>query len=294
MRPEPLRPLIEETVSLLRPTLSPGMQLRTRLDDATVWARVNASQIHQVLMNLCSNAAHALPEGSGEIVVGLERVADGAAYLWVADDGVGMDAETQRRVFEPFFTTKPVDHGTGLGLSVVHGIVSAHGGTVRVESAPGRGTTVHLHLPAAQGEASPADAEAAEPPAGVGDGRHVLYLDDDEVMAPLASQLLRRGGYRVTTHVDPEAALAALHEPAHDFDAVVTDFNMPGRNGLDVIRVVRQLAPGLPVVLASGYIDDGLRAQAGRLGVQHLLNKEDLREDLCRTVDAALRAVGPG
>ncbi len=291
MRPEPLQPLIEETVSLLRPTLPPGVQLRIRLDAAAVWGSVNASQIHQVLVNLCSNACHALPAG-GEITVGLERLADGTAHLWVADDGIGMEAETLRRVFEPFFTTKPVDLGTGLGLSVVHGIVSAHGGTVRVESAPGRGTTVHLHLPAVHGDAPADGTEAADPAAGPGDGRHVLYLDDDEVMAPLAGQLLQRGGYRVTTHVESDAALAALREPGHGFDAVVTDFNMPGRNGLDVIRVLKDLAPALPVVLTSGYIDDDLRTQAARLGVQHLLNKEDLREELCRTVDAALRAAG--
>jgi PAS domain S-box-containing protein len=292
LRPQPLQPLVEETVSLLRPTLSRAVRLRTRLDASAVWSCVNASQVHQVLMNLCTNASQALPEDGGEITVGLERLADGTAHLWVADDGAGMDAETQRRAFEPFFTTKPVDAGTGLGLSVVHGIVSAHGGTVAVDSAPGRGTTVHVHLPAAQGDAEVGGTDAADPPAGTGGGRHVLYLDDDEVMAPLAGQLLRRGGYRVTTHVDSDAALAALRDPAHGFDAVVTDFNMPGRNGLEVIRVLKELAPALPVVLTSGYIDDGLRAEAGRLGVQQLLNKEDLREELCRTVDAALRA-GP-
>ena len=118
----------------------------------------------------------------------------------------------------------------------------------------------------------------------------MLYLDDDEVLVPLADQLLRRGGYRVTTHVHADAALAALRDPAQAFDVLVTDFNMPGLNGLDVIREVKNLVLGLPVVLTSGYIDDGLRAQATRLGVQQLLNKEDLREELCRTVDAALLA----
>jgi PAS domain S-box-containing protein len=288
LRPEPLQPLIEETVALLRPTLSPGVRLRTQLDPATVWVQVNASQVHQVLMNLCTNAWQALPDRGGEITIGLDRLADGEAHLWVADDGAGMDAETQRRAFEPFFTTKPVDVGTGLGLSVVHGVLTAHGGRVAVESAPGRGTTVHVHLPLASGEAEADSADPAAPPADAGTGRHVLYLDDDEVMAPLADQLLQRGGYRVTTHIHSDAALAALRDPAHGVDIVVTDFNMPGLNGLDVIRELKRLAPTLPVVLTSGYIDDGLRGQAARLGVQHLLNKEDLREALCRTVGAAL------
>ena len=149
LRPEPLQPLVEETVALLRATLPPGVQLRTQLAAATVWARVNAAQVHQVLMNLCTNARQALPGPGGELSVGLARQADGSAHLWVADNGIGMDAETQRRAFEPFFTTKPVDSGTGLGLSVVHGIVRAHGGKVVLDSAPGCGTTVHVHLPAA-------------------------------------------------------------------------------------------------------------------------------------------------
>jgi nitrogen-specific signal transduction histidine kinase len=293
LRTEPLQPLVEEAAALLRPTLPQGVILRTQLGGATVWACVNASQMHQVLMNLCTNARQALPAEGGEITLGLDRLADGSTHLWVADDGAGMDAETQRRAFEPFFTTKPVDVGTGLGLSMVHGIVTAHGGTVTIASAPGRGTTVHVHLPVAASEAEAAGADGsdgADAPPNAGGGRHVLYLDDDEVMGPLADQLLRRGGYRVTTHVDPEAALAALREPAHGFDILVTDFNMPGRNGLEVIRVLKDLEPALPVVLTSGYIDDALRGQAERLGVRHLLNKEDLREGLCRAVDAALPA----
>jgi PAS domain S-box-containing protein len=288
LRAEPLQPLVEETVALLRSTLPPLVRLHTRFDAATVWARIDASQVHQVLMNLCINALQALPAGGGEIVVGVERLPDGRAHLWVADDGAGMDAETQSRIFEPFFTTKPVDSGTGLGLSVVHGIVSAHGGAVAVDSAPGRGTAVHVHLPATHGQAQAGGAPAADLALASGDGRHVLYLDDDEVMAPLAEQLLRRGGYRVTTYVDSAAALAAVRREPLAFDAVVTDFNMPGCNGLEVIRVLKELAPALPVVLTSGYIDDDLRAQAARLGVRHLLNKEDLREELCRTVAAAL------
>jgi len=204
-----------------------------------------------------------------------------------------MDAATRVRVFEPFFTTKPVDQGTGLGLSVVHGIVSAHGGTVAIDSVPGRGTTLHVHLPAV--EVSHADASAVQgrawvEPAVAGRGYHVLYLDDDAVITPVAGQLLRRGGYRVTTHLDAKAALEALQDPAVQFDLVVTDFNMPVLNGLDVIRSLQQFAPAMPVVLTSGYIDDALREKAQRLGVHQLLNKEDLHDALCQTVAAALRS----
>ena len=292
MRPEPLQALVEETVALLRPSLPAGVSLATRLDPGSVWARVNPTQIHQVLMNLCTNAWQALGDSGGSIAVGVSRRPDGDAHLWVADDGIGMDAETRRRVFEPYFTTKPVDLGSGLGLSVVHGIVTAHGGSVSIDSTSGRGTTVHVRLPAVHGKVEAAPAEAAESAVPDRAGRHVLYLDDDEVMAPLAGQLLQRGGYRVTTCAESDRALDALREPGHGVDVLVTDFNMPGRSGLEVLRLLKAAAPSLPVVLTSGYIDDDLRARAAGLGVTILVNKEDLREDLCRAVDAALRAAG--
>ncbi len=298
LKPEALQPLIEEAVSLVAPTIPSTVRLRMQLADAPVWARVNASKFHQVLMNLCTNAWQALPEHAGDVTIGLEQLADGTARICVTDTGVGMDAATLRRVFEPFFTTKPVDQGTGLGMSVVHGIVSAHGGTIAIDSAPGCGTTVHVHLPGAEAGQAATQAgntsdrlQAPMKTAAAGADCHVLYLDDDEVTTPVAGQLLSRGGYRVTTHLDSDAALAALQDPALKFDIVVTDYNMPGRNGLDVIRSLQQFAPAMPVVLTSGYIDDALRAQAQGLGVQQLLNKEDLHDSLCQTVAEALYAV---
>ena len=291
LRTEPLQPLVEEALGLLHTVRPAAARLVADLAASGIWARVNATQIHQVLMNLGTNAFQALRDGAGTVTVGVDRGADGGAHLWVADDGVGMDEEVRRRVFEPFFTTKSVEQGTGLGLSVVHGIVAAHGGSVRIDSAPGRGTTVHVPLPPAPGSGETTAASLPADPVPDGEGRHVLYLDDDEVMAPLAGQLLRRGGFRVTTFVEADAALAAL-AAAPGFDVVVTDFNMPGRNGLDVIRLLAERAPGLPVVLTSGSIDDALRAQAAALGVQALLHKENLREDLCAMVHAALQARG--
>lgn len=291
---EALQPLIEEAVSLLVPTVPPSVRWRLQLAGAHVWARVNASQFHQVLMNLCINAWQALPEQAGDVTIGLEQLADGTAHIWVTDTGIGMDTGTLRRVFEPFFTTKPVDQGTGLGLSVVHGIVSAHGGTVAIDSEPGCGTTVRVYLPATEARQAHSTSDRLQVPvksAAVDTACHVLYLDDDEVTTLVAGQLLRRGGYRVTTHLDSNAALAALRDPALKFDIVVTDYNMPGRNGLDAIRSLQQFAPAMPVVLTSGYIDDALRAQAHRLGVQQLLNKEDLHDSLCQTVAEALGGV---
>jgi PAS domain S-box-containing protein len=289
LRVQPLQPVIEETLALLRTTLPKTVTLHHRLTPAALWVRCDPTQIQQVLMNLCTNAWHALPEGCGRIEVGVGRDDDGRVRLWVSDDGVGMDTATQRRVFEPFFTTKPVDQGTGLGLSVVHGIVVDHGGEVRIDSAPGRGSVFHVLLPSADPDLStqPAsDSTLGALDAGV---RHVLYLDDDEVMVPVARQLLERAGHRVTTHRDPQAAIAELAVPGHGIDVVVTDFNMPGCNGLEVVRRLAQVSPGLPVVLCSGYFDEHLREQAAALGVRHLLPKEDTLDELCRVVRRVIR-----
>ncbi|MEO8527062.1 MAG: ATP-binding protein [Caldimonas sp.] len=291
---QPLQPVIEETIGLLRATLPADVRVETRLDPASLWVRCDATRIQQVLMNLCMNAWHALHEGRGRIEVGAAHTDDGRVRLWVGDDGLGMDAATQARIFEPFYTTKSVDVGTGLGLSVVHGIVVEHGGAVVVDSAPGEGSTFNVFLPGADPGPAAALADATglgiPDPGGAGNGRHVLFLDDDEATVPLAGELLRRAGYRVTAFTDPDRALDAVRADAAAFDLVVTDFNMPGRNGIDVARELALIAPGLRVVLTSGYIDDALRTEAERQGVRHVMNKENTLEELCRTIHRVLTA----
>ena len=299
LRIEPLQPLVEETVALLRPTLPAAVRLDTMLAPATVWARVNAAQMHQVLVNLITNARQALPASGGEIEVGLGRLPDGQGHLWVRDTGIGMDEATRRRVFEPFFTTKAMDEGTGLGLSVVHGIVMAHHGSVQVDSTPGEGTTVHVRLPAARRSGldddarPPTDTPSTPAPSSVGCGRRVLVLDDDEVMLALSAQLLKRSGFSVSAFLQPEQALAALTAGDAPFDAVVSDLDMPRLNGLEVIRRLRQHPPEQAVVLTSGLIDDAVRAQAAALKVHSVLHKEDLHEGLVGAVVAALDAARP-
>ena len=288
LRAQPLQPVVEETLALLRTTLPGDVNLNASLEASSLWVRCDATQIQQVLMNLCTNAWHALHGGRGHIEVGLAAAPEGRVHLWVRDDGIGMDEATRQRIFEPFFTTKVPGEGTGLGLSVVHGIVTAHGGSVTLDSEPGRGTVFHVHLPGAAPEALVPEAPSAFGQLDGGQGMHVLVLDDDEVMGQVAAHLLERAGYRVTLFCDPDHLLNQLRATAHGVDAVVTDFNMPGRNGLDVAREVGAIAPGLPLILSSGYIDDALRAEAARLGVRHLLGKENTLDDLCRLVGEVL------
>jgi PAS domain S-box-containing protein len=291
---QPLRPVVEETLALLRSTLPAGVRLDARLDTRVVGARADPTQLQQVLMNLCTNAWHAAPAQGGRIEVGLDLVpANGApreslpevppgaqAHLWVRDNGHGMDAATRERIFEPFFTTKPVGQGTGLGLPVVHGIVRAHGGHIAVDSMPGQGSTFHIYLPWVEAQSAAADTAEITQPLPIGGGRHVLYIDDDEVLVLMVERLLQRAGFRVTTESDPQAALARLRTQPQAFDVVVTDFNMPELSGLEVARAVAALRPELPVVVSSGYLSEDVRRQAHAAGVRGLLNKEQTLEEL--------------
>jgi PAS domain S-box-containing protein len=291
---QPLRPVVEETLELLRATLPAGVRLEGALPEEAVLVRADATQLQQVLINLCTNAWHALPERGGRIEVGFERarledgpnrrapeLASGVyAHLWVRDNGSGMDAATRDRIFDPFFTTKPVGRGTGLGLSVVHGILRAHEGAIAVDTAPGRGSTFHLYLPSPSTGATQAAAPDGAASNIVGSGQHVLYVDDDEVMVVMVERLLQRAGFQVTAARDAGTALACVRERPGDFDVVVTDFNMPDRSGIELARLLAELRPGLPVVISTGYVSEELREQARAVGARALLKKENTLEEL--------------
>jgi CheY-like chemotaxis protein len=294
-----LRPVVEEAVTFLRATLPAGVEVAATFDPDAPTVLADSTQIHQVLINLCTNAWQAMNGHAGRIDIRLDSItldAEAAradanlqpghfARLCVTDTGTGMDAATLERIFEPFFTTKPVGQGTGLGLSVVHGIVKAHDGAITVTSQPGEGTTFSLYFAAAEAperRAAPEDVTPTLLPAP--GGHNVLYLDDEESLVFLVTRMLERLGYRVSGYTRAEEALAAVRADPGQFDLVVTDLNMPGMSGLDVARELARLRPDLPVVLASGYITEELRAQAPQAGVRQLIYKPSTVEELCAAV----------
>ncbi len=307
---QPLRPLVEEAMKLLRATLPASVMLALECSEQPMPVAVDATQLQQVLLNLCTNAWHALPGGTGRIVIGLDSaVLDAAqaerlgglhagphAHLWVQDNGSGMDEATRQRIFEPFYTTKPVGQGTGLGLAVVHGIVASHGGAITVDSTPGMGSSFHLYLPipAPAIQAEPAlPAEAGPALRRLGGGQHVLYVDDDAVMGLMVESLLQRQGWRVSTLDDPCQALARAQDRDDPVDVVVTDFNMPGLSGLELAQALGERCPGLPVIITSGYITDSLRADALRFGVRQVLQKEHTLEQLGALLQQVLAGAAP-
>jgi signal transduction histidine kinase/ActR/RegA family two-component response regulator len=287
---QPLQPLVEEGVQLLRAMLPSGIEVVHDMPDEPMLVRADATQISQVLMNLGTNAWQALGSQPGRIVVTLDRDGD-LARLSVSDSGCGMDEGTMQRIFEPFFTTKAKGEGTGLGLPVVHGIVHAHGGHIGVHSRKGEGTTFVIRLPLiAEAEAAAPTQEAACQAAAplAGQGRHVVYLDDYPAMVFMMKATLEVLGYRVTGFEDATVALAYLDQHAGDVDLLVTDYNMPRHSGLELAERVRDLRPELPVILASGYITDELRREAAAIGVHHLFDKPRGIEDLCGLIGRVL------
>jgi PAS domain S-box-containing protein len=297
-----LQPLVDEAIALLRSTLPPTVQVAVRAAAMPLWACVDGAQFQQMVVNLCTNAWQALNDERGRLRVSLMHVEftqqqaatmrlEPGAYvrLQVADNGLGMDDEVRVHIFEPFFTTKPVGAGSGLGLSVVHGVVTESGGGIQVRSKPGRGTSISVYLP----------RMAAPPDPGLGLGRptpapasvpagHVLYVDDDEIVSMTAAALLSRAGFVVTCVADGPAALSVLREAPGDYAAVVTDFNMPGMSGLALAEAVLHEQPGAKVLIISGFVTDELQTAACRLGVRHVVLKEHMLDRLVAAIRSAV------
>jgi CheY-like chemotaxis protein len=310
-----LAPIVEESVHLLRATLPARLALEVHCDAEVPAVLADTTLIQQVLINLATNAMQAMKSGPGRIGIRLDTVMLDAALvdaypalramhekhpgrtvrLAVSDDGPGMDAATLGRIFEPFFTTKAVNEGTGLGLSVVHGIVQTHEGVITVDSEPGKGTIFTLYLPAERRfelRAPKPETSNATATRDLGGGQRILYLDDDDALVLLVERLLERSGLRVSGYVDQGKALAALRADPAAFDLVVTDYNMPGMSGLDVAREVRAIRADLPVAIASGFIDEELHAQAEGVGVRELIFKATAVEEFCEALARLVQTVG--
>jgi PAS domain S-box-containing protein len=309
-----LMPIIEEAVRLLRATLPPRVALDVSCAGELPEVLADATQIEQVVLNLATNAMQAMRSAPGHIQILVDAVVLDAALaaahpaltelhkshpgttvrLLMKDSGVGMDAATLERVFEPFFTTKPVDEGTGLGLSVVHGIVQSHEGAITVQSRPGEGAVFTIYLPVA-GAAAARMPEAAVPPAVAAadaGGLRLMYIDDDDALVFLVKRLLERRGYRVRGYTHQNEALAVLRDDPGVVDMVLSDYNMPGMSGLDLARAIRDIRADLPVAIASGFIDETLRAEAGGAGVCELIFKATAVDEFCEAVQRLARTVG--
>lgn len=291
--PLKLADVVHETMQLLKVSLAPQVALQASIEPMTPAVLADPTQIEQALLNLCTNAMYAIGNEPGRILIRLEcspphESVKPEVKLSVSDTGCGMPASTIDRIFEPFFTTKPVGQGTGLGLSVVHGIMRAHAGRVEVTSSQGQGSEFSLYFPSC--EIAPSASLAAAPTIvqQQGSGQHVMYVDDDEALVFLVKRVLSRQGYQVKTFSDPKAALAALQNESVQIDLLVTDFNMPGYSGVELLRDAQRIRPDLPVALASGYVTPQIEQDALQAGARALIHKPNDIDELCATVQRLL------
>jgi PAS domain S-box-containing protein len=280
-----LETVVAEGTKLLRATLPAEINIHSRFAADLPAVLVDPHQVQQVIANLGINSAHAIGRRPGMIEIQLDSVrvdAELAATspdlrqgryvrLRFSDNGGGIPREIMDRIFEPFFTTKETNAGTGLGLSVVRGILKNHDAAISVYSEPQRGTRFHLYFPAAE-ENTPAVSPVQSAPKR-GRGERILYLDDEKSLVILAKRMLERMGYRVTGFNDSTEALAAFETAPGDFDLVLTDLSMPGMSGMEVSRRVLQIRPDIPVLLATGYVRNEDVEQARSIGIREVIWK---------------------
>lgn len=287
---------VTDAVKLIRSSIPATIQIDSLIDENCPSVVADPTQIHQIVMNLCTNAWHALPPTGGRIEVALAPVTVTAAMaatrlglrlgrqvlLTVRDNGKGMTPETLLRIFEPFFTTKAPGVGTGLGLAVVHGIVQSHHGLIFVQSAPGKGTCFEVFLP----EVALPESEAIETSELIirGRGGLIMVIDDDPIALTALSGQLARIGYQVQAFGESSAALAFLKAHPDGFDLVLSDNAMPGLNGRAVADRIRVLKPGLPVLLISGVFDQNEIEAARECGVRELIRKPVTLAELSQIV----------
>lgn len=293
-----LAPIVEESTRLLYAALPGGMRIECHCAADTPSVVADPTQVQQVLLNLGTNAAHAMKGRPGSIDIRMQGITldeNSAPFhvsqrprryvrIVVSDKGHGMDAATQQRIFEPFFTTKPQGEGTGLGLSVVHSIMQAHQGEIVVHSEPGKGSRFELYFPCADEVAAALGTIEAAQPASEGCGRRILYIDDDESQLFASKRMLERWGYWVSAYIEQREALDAVLAGKLRFDLVVTDYSMPGTSGMEIARAIHDARPKLPVIMVSGFITDELRQQAASAGVRELIGKPQNLEVLRDTI----------
>jgi len=289
--------IVRETTKLLRASLPATIEVICRSTAASGLVLADPTQIHQIIMNLCANAAHAMRGRGGVLTVSLSEIPAGAPLpsrgpapapfleLAVQDTGHGIPPGIIDRIFEPYFTTKERQGGTGLGLSVVHGIVESHDGFITVDSEPGRGATFRVFLPLAALPEAP--AAAPSPSAVTGNGA-ILFVDDEPAIASVQQRILSSLGYEVASATCGPEALALFQRDPKRFDLVITDMTMPRMTGADLIRELRALRPDLPVILCTGYSEDMTPEKAKAVGASAFVPKPLVRNELARIIHGIL------
>lgn len=300
---QPLQPhqVVNEALHMLRATLPTTTDIEMDIDPDCGSIMADSTKIHQIVMNLCTNAFHALKDEKGTLRITLSRqevtaeeLSDNSSLspglfivLSVSDTGQGMDKETAAHIFEPYFTTKERDRGTGLGLAVVHGIIESYKGFIQVESKPGQGCTFRVYIPAvAQDIASPEKSTQEESlPFG---SERILIVDDEPILVRISQRILEDYGYAVTGTSNSSEALELVREDPQQFDLIVSDQTMPGLSGSELAKAVLEIAPAIPIIICTGHSSVTSAEEAYAMGIKRYLLKPVQGDTLARTVRVVL------
>jgi PAS domain S-box-containing protein len=299
-----LQPVVEEALRLLRATVPKMIDIRLEAEPDLPTVMADATQVHQVLMNLGTNACDAMKARGGILTVRLVHANIDASlqtlspdlhpgsYLCmsVEDTGTGIPPELIERVFEPFFTTKAHGEGTGLGLSVVHGIVRGHRGAILVRSEPGSGTAFDLYFPAAGAQPEDSTTASSSSAAPIGRGEHVLYVDDEEQLVFLVTRMMQRMGYNVTGMTRASEAIEAVQADPLRFDLVLSDLGMPGMSGMDLAAELLKIRPDLPIIITSGFVRAEDARLAEQIGVRDVVMKPNTVAEISQLIRDRLDA----
>jgi len=298
LKPVQVELIVKEAVKLIRASLPSTIEIELNLASKSA-TLADPTQIHQVLMNLCTNAHHAMSENGGVLTVSLRDVridsgfesrkldltTGGYMCLQIQDTGHGMPEEVRARIFDPFFTTKDRDKGTGMGLSVVHGIVKSHGGAITVHSQPGKGTSFAIYLPLIRTEVKPTVRTAIALPTG---NERILFIDDEKTLVDLGRQMLERLGYKVVCRTSSIEALELFKSRPDQFDLVITDMTMPNLTGDKLTRQMLGIRADIPVILCTGFSEQISEKSAKDMGIREFILKPLVMDKLARTVRSVL------
>jgi CheY-like chemotaxis protein len=289
----------KEALKFLRATIPATIEIKSRIDDKSGAVFANSVELHQIIMNLCTNAVHAIGPTTGLLEIEVQNVEidltrkidvidlERGAYIRISvkDSGHGISPEIIKRIFDPYFTTKEKGVGTGLGLAVVHGIVKKSGGAIRAESEPGKGSAFHIYLPRVTLSAS----HPSTPPETVRGGtERILFVDDEIMLVDIGQKMLERLGYNVVSRTSSIEALELFKIKPNDFDLVITDQTMPNMTGDALAKELMTIRPDIPVIICTGYSQAIDPERAKQRGIKALVMKPVLVNDIAAAVRNAL------
>ena len=294
-----LQPIVAEALNLIKASFPPGVEIKQHFDQKIGTVLADPTHIHQIVMNLCTNANHAMMKTGGILEVRLDAVKidqksaekipnlKKGEYirLTISDTGHGMDIKTKERIFEPFFTRKEVGSGSGLGLSVVHGIINNYGGAIVVDSTPGKGTTFMIYLPKYGADLLESDKSDKKPLKG---DEHILFVDDEPEITFMGKKMLENLGYKVSITSDSISALEEFKKDPDKYSLLVTDQNMPNITGTELAIMMKKIRPQIKVIIITGYADNLSEEVLSQSGISEVILKPMILDDFSKVIRRVL------